>query len=672
MNVREEATETIKGNLAFLGDMKFQNLGHAQIVSSQIYSGSFEILSKPQMPPGYFLITADNILGDNRLSSCGVSAFCGEGLQVFADRKILYLGQPLCMVAGPDLKKAAKLAREIVIEYSEEQPQLSIEQPDPQSITDSWSHTQGDPEKMLAGCRTVVEAEYNVNFGEYVFTEQQSAVASWNLKSLEVFCPTKNAFHVRDHIASMLSLQPGKISIIVPEAAQDPGEKEVLPMLLASLASLATIATETPVLVTLNNSIRQYPTTIKYKTGLDSSGKIAASSIHMVTDSGASPCSSPYFFRRGTYTLAGAYYHPHVMITAQSVRTNKVPFTRFFSSGAMESFFAAELQMTRLSKAVGMDPVLFRKQNLLVPQTQSRGKSQHAGGLIHDLIDRVCHVSDFHRKYSAYEALSGKERFPHFNHPVRGIGFALSYFGFDFVDETPDDAQHTVKLVWQDNLLQIFTSASHMGHSLKQIFCAIAGTVLSIKPEQIEICPMDTSRVPDSGPIHESHAVTEIGKLIEEACKKIKTKIQKTKKPVTVVQTAITDRHKQRKNLYSRDDARDLAWCAMVCEVLMDPATLEAQVTGIWSAIEAGMIIDKDLARIQCEREIAGGLESVIQTGSPRGHRFRAMQALPPIHLSFMEYPYNKGPLGAKGIGELPSLPVAPAYIAAVSQATGF
>jgi CO/xanthine dehydrogenase Mo-binding subunit len=172
--------------------------------------------------------------------------------------------------------------------------------------------------------------------------------------------------------------------------------------------------------------------------------------------------------------------------------------------------------------------------------------------------------------------------------------------------------------------------------------------------------------------MYETHALTSIGKLIELACRSLKTKKGKTRKAVSVPRTDALPaaRRTRRRPVYHPLDEAGLSWCATVIEVEVDPATCLVNVKGIWATIECGSILNADIALAQAEREIRRTWDCVGDSSVIHRHQTRH-RTLPDIHVSFIEIPYAHGPLGAKGIGELPGLGIAPAYCAAVSQALG-
>jgi CO/xanthine dehydrogenase Mo-binding subunit len=410
-------------------------------------------------------------------------------------------------------------------------------------------------------------------------------------------------------------------------------------------------------------------------------------------------------------------------VQGRAFLTDTMPYARLLSGGAAEACFAIETHMTRLARLAGLDPFTFRKANLARPSGAAAAAGKPTAA--ERVIDEAARLSDFKRKHAAFEALrqrtviappaAGTERgrgtgltkppavaergrgagqaprtfdraqgrqSPRgggvsafdLKVPTRGIGSALAFYGFDFIEENEDRERHAVTLTLEkDGTLRILTSALETSQTLRRLFTVIAARTLEIDPEDVVLESTDTARVPDSGPMYETHALTSIGKLIEQACRSLKTKRGKTKQALSVTKTDTTPAaHRTRlRPVYHPADEAGLSWCATVVEVEIDAAAFLVTVTGVWSAIECGTLLNRDIAVAQAEREIIRAWDAAEESASGHGHKLRFRRRMPRIAVSFVETPYPLGPLGAKGIGELPGLGFAPAYAAAVSQALG-
>jgi CO/xanthine dehydrogenase Mo-binding subunit len=133
---------------------------------------------------------------------------------------------------------------------------------------------------------------------------------------------------------------------------------------------------------------------------------------------------------------------------------------------------------------------------------------------------------------------------------------------------------------------------------------------------------------------------------------------------------------------YRGDAYGAYAWAVYVAEVSVDTLTYETRVEDFVAVQEVGRVIHPVLAAGQIEGGVAQGIgwalyENVVwrdgrmANGQMTNYIMPTSADLPPIRVHFFENPYEGGPAGAKGIGELPMDGPAPAILNAVEHATG-
>jgi CO/xanthine dehydrogenase Mo-binding subunit len=692
----------MRGGQRFLSDMPFPKLLETRVITSAVDKGRFS-LTVPSPAAGCRVFFAADIPGLNTMTR-------GNGdFPLLAPGVIRYRGEPLGVVAAEDAASLDAFCAAVNIDYRAEKPTLELDAGG--AAGESLSFREGQAPRSPAA---VIKGEYAVRFREFRFPEPQSAVALREKDLLTVYCATRNPFHVRDNVSLVLGLPPDKLRLVVPDSVEDPGERETLPAVLASLAALIAFKTGRPARVSLDNTIKQLPALIRLESSLNADGTLAGTKAEIFLDSGCCALRTPNLFRRAAYALPGPYQHNGLVLRARALLTDKMPYTRLLNGGAAEACFAIESHVALLARAAGVDPFTFRRANLA--RAAQAGSGADLPPTAPELVmDEVCRLSDFRRKYAAFEALrqgsgqalrqgsgqalrqgsgqalrqgsgqalrqgsgqaadSDRGKRIDLASPARGIGSALACYGFDFIEENEARERHAVTLTLEkDGTLRILTSALETGQALRRLFTAIAARTLEIDPEDVVIESTDTSLVPDSGPMYETHALTSIGRLIEQACRSLKAKKGRTKKAVSVTRAdnSPSSRRTRSRPVYHPADEAALSWCATVIEAEIDPAVYRVTVRGIWSTIECGTVLNRDIAVAQVEREIIRALDAVEESAGSAGHKLRPRRGLPDIRVSFVERPYAHGPLGAKGIGELPGLGVAPAYAAAVSQALG-
>ena len=92
-------------------------------------------------------------------------------------------------------------------------------------------------------------------------------------------------------------------------------------------------------------------------------GRIVARQITLYVDAGAYSRHSPYGTTKAAAHMPGPYTIPNVHVDAHCVYTNRTPSSAMRGFGVTIGDFALEVQMDKLARLLGMDPIEFRIKN---------------------------------------------------------------------------------------------------------------------------------------------------------------------------------------------------------------------------------------------------------------------------------------------------------------------
>jgi CO/xanthine dehydrogenase Mo-binding subunit len=246
--------------------------------------------------------------------------------------------------------------------------------------------------------------------------------------------------------------------------------------------------------------------------------------------------------------------------------------------------------------------------------------------------------------------------------------------------------------------VRILASSTEIGQGTNTILTQIAADMLGLPYDQVEIAQPDTAGVPNSGPTVASRTCMIVGKLVESAA----LGLRQTLGPYTPDNFAALchsyiaahgalrsySRYEAPPGIfwddedYQGDAYGAFAWAAYVAEVSVDTLTYEARVEDFVAVQEVGRVIHPVLATGQIEGGVLQAIgyavyENVVwRDGRMENNRMTnyiipTTADVPPIRVVFEEIPYAYGPMGAKGIGELPMDGPAPAIVNAIENATG-
>jgi CO/xanthine dehydrogenase Mo-binding subunit len=253
--------------------------------------------------------------------------------------------------------------------------------------------------------------------------------------------------------------------------------------------------------------------------------------------------------------------------------------------------------------------------------------------------------------------------------------------------------------------VRVLSSSTEIGQGTNTIFAQIAADALGVDVGAIEVAQPDTSNVPNSGPTVASRTCTIVGKLVETAAKALRgtlvdAKLLKSEHTPDELRAAIAQHVKEIGPLRAKAEYQQpgwlawdettfvgdaygaFSWAVYVAEVAVDTRTYEATCTDFVALQEVGKVIHPLLATGQVEGGVAQGIgwalyENVVwKDGRMANDRMTdyimpTAADLPPIRVFFEEVPYDGGPSGAKGIGEIPMDGPAPAILNAIEDAVG-
>jgi CO/xanthine dehydrogenase Mo-binding subunit len=249
-----------------------------------------------------------------------------------------------------------------------------------------------------------------------------------------------------------------------------------------------------------------------------------------------------------------------------------------------------------------------------------------------------------------------------------------------------------------DGRIRVLVASTEIGQGTKTIFPQLAAEELGVSFDDVEMAPVDTSIVPNSGPTVASRTAMVVGGLVVGACRRLKAQVEeRTGRPFADSYaddarangaTRVDQRFEPFPGVnfddktYRGDAYPCFGWAAAVVELDVDLDTAEVTVRSVVSADDVGKAIHPIMAEGQVE---GGTLQAVgyatieeikLEDGRYLNDRLAtyliptALDA-PRITAILVEKPYSGVPHGAKGVGELPMDVVAPAVVAAIHDATG-
>ncbi len=677
--------EKTGGYVKYTGDVKLEGMLYARTLRSSRARARILSIHIPPLPEGYFTVDKGDIPGKNRVKQIF------DDQPFFAEGIVNYVGEPILLVVGPDRRKIQEILSQITVEYQELKPVLTME--DAQKCVDgpifggdncfaAYSYEKGEPEEARKEALEFIEEEYRTGYQEQAYLEPQAMIGVYEDEKITVYGSLQCPYYVKGALAQGLGWEEHRVRVVQMTVGGGFGGKEDYPSLLAGHAAFAALKTGKPVALLLErgedmlSTPKRHPARIKFKTALGRDKKILAMEVDVLLDGGAYAGISNVVLQRTTFNITGVYRIPNLKVSGRVVATNTVPNGAFRGFGAPQAFFAIEMHMQSLAKRAGIDSLEYKKMHMVRKGdlTATSGTFAHEVKLP-EMIAAADEMSGYSQKMKKYFESKTKE--------YKGIGMSLFLHGCGFTGSGErDHIKAVVKLRKSEETgrVEILVANVDMGQGLKTTLRKIVARVLDISLDCIDYENPDTDRVPDSGPTVASRTIMIVGKLLEEAAKELKHRWNEP----GGVEVEKRYRHPERIQWDDRDFRGDAyptySWGVNVVEVAVDPVTLQIDVTGVWAVFDVGTAIDERIMRGQIEGGVMQGLGygtlEAMESKNGRILQSSMTDYIIPTSADFckirsrlIDNPYEDGPFGAKGAGELTLIGAAPALAAAVSNA---
>lgn len=672
---RVDGDEKVRGRAQYVDDLRIPNCWHGHIVRSPVAHGRLRGLSRDESFDWsrVVVVTPEDIPGPN------IFVMHDRSMPVLAFDEILYIGEPLALVAAPTRELAKEAAAHIHADI-EELPAVSTlaevverlkrgEEGDVRLC--GQTIVKGDVERGFAEADQIVEGEYSAGHQEQLYIEPQGMVAIpqpgggvFIRGSLQ--CP----YYVVHEAHEALGLAPEKLRVKQEAVGGAFGGKEEYPSQLAAYCALPAMKAGKPVKIVYDRhedilyTTKRHPVWVRHKTGLKKDGTITALQVDFFLDGGAYLTLSDVVMYRGILHAAMGYRCANVFVNGVVWRTNTVPSGAFRGFGAPQAIWGLESHVDAMAKACGMAPHEFRMKNCLrvgdtTPTGQVLKTSVGSPAVLEEALKRAGFAAKF-KKCS--HGKSGQRVW-------QGVGVSFFAHGAGFTGDGEAKIQ-SVAAVELDMLsdggpgVNIKASSTEMGQGAQTVLCQIVADAMSLSVDRIRFPFADTAFVPDSGPTVASRTTMVVGGTLALAAAKLKGAIEayagkeyfgveraelkngafkvgaKLARSFKEVATAYVRKNgplraqhqftlppetKWNQKTFEGDAYPGYAWGCNIAEVEIDTLTLAIRVKKVTAVIDIGTVINPVLAKGQVEGGLVQALGySVMEKIGVRDGRFDA------------------------------------------------
>ena len=719
---RLEARSKVTGRAEYVHNMRVPGMLTAKIFRSTVAHGrilSIDAEEARGMEGVYAVVTGEDV---RKIIPNPYFGPAFHDQPILALDKVRYVGEAVAAVLAFDPHIAEAAVQTISAEYEELEPvfdEVAATLPNAPIVHDElkpagtfadlkhlagrkntnialdYQLRRGDVDKAFAAADHVFEHEFCTQQVLHVPLESHASLAIPGEGTLILHTSSQTPSFVRMEIARLLGWPENRVHVKVPFLGGGYGAKVYVKVEPLAVALALIVRCPVKVALTMEEqfyTITKHPVTFRIKSGVDKDGRITARKCDVYWNGGAYADIGPRVAQKTGFTAPGPYDIDNVSIDSYEVYTNRPPAGALRGFGVPQLVWAYESHTDLIARELGLDPVEFRRKNIL-----RDGRPHATGTIMKDagidaVLDRIAERMNW---TVAIDRGTGRIK--------RGRGI-----GIGFKASISPTTSGAIVNVSADGSVVIFTNTIDMGQGSDTAMAQLAAEVLNIDAEKVKVVHGDTDAAPyDMGTLG-SRSTFHMGNAVKLAAEDARDKLVALAAEVGLpagtnydVQELFRKRYGMRAGnivgvgsyvpSYTPPDPKtgqsaNVTPFWMVggagAEVEVDTETGHVRVTKLVNVADGGKIINPKIARTQ----ISGG--AIMQLGftltesmefdggqvtnaSFADYKIPGFRDVPPMESELIAANQENGPFGAKGIGESATFGVSPAIANAIHDAVG-
>lgn len=557
---------------------------------------------------------------------------------------------------------------------------------------------KGDVDDAWSAADVVVEGTYELPHQEHAYLQPEAAMSYIDdAGRVTVEIAGQWTYEDLGQIAHALDLAPEKIRIIYPAIGGAFGGREDMSLqIVMALASLELskrgetrpITTRWSREESMVGHHKRHRAKVHAKWGATSDGHILVVESDNYIDAGSYNYTTNKVLGNLHLCCAGPYKIPNFRIDSYGVYTTSVPGGAFRGFGGPQGAFVAESQMNKLADALGMDPVEIRLVNLMEDGDLGLTHTPLPEGVsIKEVVSACADAADWSgplgvgKPVAAFRTLPGDEST---QRTGRGIACCYKNVGFSF--GFPERSEAAIELHGKDRPERavLFAGGAEVGQGGHTVWRQIAADATGLPLEAVDTVYSDTATSGDSGSASASRLTFMQGNAVLGAAEEAQKSWLNGDRPARG-EFKYTPPPTDPLDPDGGPSTPNFAYgyVAQIVEVTVDIETGMLRIDRVVSVTDAGTVINPQLVEAQTEGAVAQAHgysvteRLVVQDGRTINPRL-SQYLIPgigdvPKQVKTVLFNGNDplGPLGARGMAEMPLMPYAPALAAAIHDATG-
>ena len=528
----------------------------------------------------------------------------------------------------------------------------------------------GDVDAALAEAAHVYEQTFEIQRVQHAHLETHATVGWVENGRVHLRTSSQTPFLTRDALCRIFGLEREQVRVFAARMGGGFGGKQEL--ITEDVVMLAVLRLGRPVQLEYTRpeqfygATTRHPMSVTVTVAADAAGTLSAIRLRTVANTGAYGNHAAGVLFHSCGEAVALYRCPNKRIDAWSAYTHTVPAGAFRGYGLSQVAFALESAIDELARRAGLDPVAFRRANVVRP-------GDHLISITDDPDDVSIASYGLDQCLDLVQAAldSGRgEPMPAGPGWQVGRGIAVT-----MLDTVPPNGHHGHAVIAQraGGGYRLTVGTSEFGNGTSTVHRQLAARALGCDVDDVELAQSDTDRL-----AHDTGAYGSTGTVVAGmATLRAATALAELERAGPVTEELLEAVG------FSDGSPRSVTFNVHGFRVAVHPDTGEIRILHSVQAADAGTVINP----VQCRGQIEGGTAQAlgaalfehvdiddhgrVTTAALREYHLPTMADIPQTEVYFAETSDPLGPLGAKPMSEAPFNPVAPALANAVRDATG-
>jgi CO/xanthine dehydrogenase Mo-binding subunit len=524
---RVDGTAKISGAAEYVGDMSVAGMLHGKVLRSNVGRAKIHSIdaSEAEAMPGVVAVLTGEDLAD-------IDPYYGHALRdrpIVAIDEVRFAGEPIAAVAAYTEAQAEAALLSIIFEYADLPVVANLDAalaPDAALVHEGktregsahglgqlperdgnvcyqYGFERGDIDEAAGLAEIVIDREYEFPAVYQYSMETHSVIAHHTGDEISLWASCQHPFLVRAEIAELFGLSVDRVRVVVPFLGGGFGSKSYTKMEPIAVALARKAGRPVRIVNRVDESMvttRRHNMKCRMRTFATKDGELLGRQVEIWLDTGAYADNGPRVTATAADAAPGPYRWPAVYVRGHCVYTNTGPAGSYRAFGATHLQWIGESQIDEIAITAGIDPLEFRRRNLLRP-----GEEVRPGGrpLDADLVGDV--------EKAAAAIGWGRERITN-----RGLGVSVGLLAAGAHPVSTASVRMD-----PDGGVAVLVGSTEMGQGTRTVMAQIAAEVLSIDPAAVTVPGTDTRFTPYDRSTGASRSTTVAGKAVELAAREV-------------------------------------------------------------------------------------------------------------------------------------------------------